>query len=244
MKVVNCLCTTVLAFALSASSAPVDEDNVDFELIRRTLTSFTGTEGTVIILPTGSLFPGSGHAQPSGTIPTINITLPVGGATPTVTQPITESLSPGISNLTSVPTLNVTVTPSVTPSVTISPSPTAILGNNGTAACNSVPDGSLVCKGEEQYGLCNRGRAIFQNVAPGTACITGADGTGKIGRASNSAACSAVADGSLVCNGPDQYGLCNQGSVTFTNVASGTQCYTEADGTRTIRSASNILSKG
>ncbi|KAI6872043.1 hypothetical protein KC343_g15720 [Hortaea werneckii] len=245
MKIATCLCMTVLGFALSASSAPVDEEKANIKLAQRTIVPVTSS---IIILPTGvvptGVFPtGSGYPYPPGTVSPTNSTVPVGGASPTVTQSITEPLSSGSSSFSSVPTSNVTIIPSVTPSATASPLPTTTPGNNGTAGCSSVPDGSLVCNGEEQYGLCNRGRAIFQNVAPGTACITGADGSGRIGRASNSAACSAVADGSLVCNGPDQYGLCNRGSVTFVNVAPGTQCSSEPDGTGIIRSASDILSQ-
>ncbi|KAI7106208.1 hypothetical protein KC343_g19534 [Hortaea werneckii] len=245
MKTVTCLCMIVLGLVLSASSAPMDDNKANVQLAQRTIVPATSS---IVILPTGvfptGVFPtGSGYLYPSGTVSPTNSTLPVGGASPTVTQPITESPTSVSSSFNSVPTSNVTITPSVTSSATASPLPTTTPGNNGTAACNSVRDGSLVCNGEEQYGLCTRGRAIFQNVAPGTACITGADGTGTIGRASNSAACSAVADGSLVCNGPDQYGLCNQGSVTFMNVAPGTQCSTEPDGTGIIRSAFDILSK-
>lgn len=37
-----------------------------------------------------------------------------------------------------------------------------------------------------------------------------------------SAAC--PTNGQLVCNGPDQWGLCNWGQVQFQKVAAGTQC--------------------
>ncbi|KAI7241216.1 hypothetical protein KC330_g695 [Hortaea werneckii] len=231
MKIVPCLCATVLGFALSASSAPAGEENNNIKLARRAPVLFNSSS---IAGPTG-LFPtGSGYPYPSGTVSPSNNTLSAGSASSTVTQPITESSTSESSSSTSVPTSNVTITPSVTPSVTASPLPTTTPGNDGTAACSSVPDGTLVCNGEEQYGLCNRGRAIFQDVAPGTACITGADGIGRIGRASNSAACGGVPDGSLVCNGASQFGLCDQGSVQFLSVAPGTKCITGENGTGTI----------
>ncbi|KAI7088999.1 hypothetical protein KC356_g2868 [Hortaea werneckii] len=238
MKIVTCLCATVLGFALTACSAPVDEEKVNVKLAQRTIVLFNGS---ITVVPTGVFPTGSGYPYPSGTVSPTNSTLPIGGASPTVTQPVTEPAPSESSGFSSVPTRNVTITPSATPTGTASPVPTTTPGNDGTAACNSVPDGTLVCNGEEQYGLCNRGQALFQDVAPGTTCITEADGTGRIGRALNSAACSGIPNGSLVCNGPNQYGLCDRESVTFQNVAPGTQCFTEPDGTGTIRSASGIF---
>ncbi|KAI6792859.1 hypothetical protein KC332_g17311 [Hortaea werneckii] len=238
MKIATCLCPIVLGLALSASSAPVDEEKVNVKLAQRTVVPFNSS---ITIPPTGVFPTGSGYPYSSGTVSPTNSTLPIGGASPAVTQPVTEPAPSESSSFSSVPTTNVTITPSATPTGTASPVPTSTPRNDGTAACNSVPDGTLVCNGEEQYGLCNRGQAIFQDVAPGTTCITEADGTGRIDRAVNSAACSGIPDGSLVCNGPDQYGLCDRGSVTFKNVAPGTQCVTEPGGTGTIRSASDIF---
>ncbi|KAI7195289.1 hypothetical protein KC363_g1631 [Hortaea werneckii] len=240
MKIVTCLCATVLGFALTACSAPVYEKKVNVKLAQRAIVLFNGS---ITVVPTGVFPTGSGYPYPSGTVSPTNSTFPIGGASPTVTQPVTEPAPSESSGFSSVPTRNVTITPSATPTGTASPVPTTTPGNDGTAACNSVPDGTLVCNGEEQYGLCNRGQALFQDVAPGTTCITEADGTGRIGRALNSAACSGIPNGSLVCNGPNQYGLCDRESVTFQNVAPGTQCFTEPDGTGTIRSASGIFFK-
>lgn len=47
-------------------------------------------------------------------------------------------------------------------------------------------------------------------------------------------------NGSLVCNGPELFGLCNFGSVTFQSVAAGTEC---VDGTIQAASGDNEIVK-
>merc|ERR1712130_900514 len=135
MKIVPCLCATVLGFALSASSAPAGEENNNIKLARRTPVLFNSSS---IAEPTGFFPTGSSYPYPSGTVSPSNSTLPIGGTSSTVTQTITESPTSESSSFTSVPTSNVTITPSVTPSVTASPLPTTTPGNDGTAACSSV----------------------------------------------------------------------------------------------------------
>ncbi|KAI7279216.1 hypothetical protein KC345_g5487 [Hortaea werneckii] len=224
MKVVTCLCATVLGFALSASSASVDEEDLDFKVARTTSVLFNSSS---VIGPSGFFPTGSGHANPAGTNSNVIVSIPLGAASPTVTQPITESPSSGSSNFTSVPTLNVTVTPSVTPSGTASPSPTA---EPEKRACDSIPDGTLVCNGQNQYGFCNRGQVKSKDVSPDEACYTEGSGAGRIGQGPRSLLCNGLEDNTLVCNGPDQYGVCYGGVVSFQNVRPGNACLPQSNG--------------
>ncbi|KKY27881.1 putative chitin-binding domain 3 [Diplodia seriata] len=41
------------------------------------------------------------------------------------------------------------------------------------SACTDATDGQVVCNGSSQYGLCNRGNVVFQDVAAGMACKDG-----------------------------------------------------------------------
>ncbi|KAF2463374.1 uncharacterized protein BDR25DRAFT_384675 [Lindgomyces ingoldianus] len=60
------------------------------------------------------------------------------------------------------------VTPSAAPPVVPS-APPATPGGGST--CST--DGALVCNGEDQFGLCNHGKVVFQPIAAGTRCQNG-----------------------------------------------------------------------
>ncbi|GAB1727048.1 hypothetical protein NU195Hw_g3901t1 [Hortaea werneckii] len=237
MKTVTCLCTTVLGFALFASSAPVDEENANAELAKKTPVLFNSS--SIIILPTGFFPTGSGYPYPSSWGFPIGPTVSVGAGSPTVTQPITESPFPESSSFTSVPTTNVTITPSIT----ASPSPSTTAGDNGTAACNSVSDGTLICNGQNQYGFCNGGQVNFENVLPGQACYTDPRGAGRIGQTPRSPLCNGIKDNTLICNGPGQYGICYGGIVSFQDVGEGTECVRQFNGDGVIEAIDFPLSK-
>jgi hypothetical protein len=44
-------------------------------------------------------------------------------------------------------------------------------GGGSTTTCST--DGAIVCNGEKQFGLCNHGNVVWQDVAAGTACVNG-----------------------------------------------------------------------
>jgi hypothetical protein len=50
------------------------------------------------------------------------------------------------------------------------PSPPSTGGGSATA-CST--NGAIVCNGEKQFGLCNNGNVVWQDVAAGTACVNG-----------------------------------------------------------------------
>ncbi|KAH7079156.1 hypothetical protein BKA63DRAFT_259669 [Paraphoma chrysanthemicola] len=54
-----------------------------------------------------------------------------------------------------------------TPAVPSSPS----TGGGSNTTCSS--NGAIVCNGEKQFGLCNNGNVVWQDVAAGTACVNG-----------------------------------------------------------------------
>lgn len=46
-------------------------------------------------------------------------------------------------------------------------------GSASTSTASCSPNGAVICNGPTQFGLCNFGKVIFQNVALGTNCIGG-----------------------------------------------------------------------
>ena len=88
--------------------------------------------------------------------------------------------APGASSIAAVPTLTsttlVTVTAAPTPAKPAPsgavPAPPAAPAPPASGNSCSTP-GAVVCNGEKQFGLCNNGAVVWQEVAAGTACVNG-----------------------------------------------------------------------
>ncbi|KAF2496397.1 hypothetical protein BU16DRAFT_549904 [Lophium mytilinum] len=85
----------------------------------------------------------------------------------TVTGSPPDSAAPSAPAASSVPAV-----PSVpaAPSIPVAPSGSPSTGGGG-GTCSK--NGDIVCKGEDQYGICNFGNVIWQPVAAGTKCQNG-----------------------------------------------------------------------
>jgi hypothetical protein len=59
------------------------------------------------------------------------------------------------------------------PSAPSSPSVPSPPSNGGGSATSCSSPGAIVCNGEKQFGLCNNGNVVWQDVAAGTACVNG-----------------------------------------------------------------------
>jgi hypothetical protein len=117
---------------------------------------------TAVPSNTGGLFaPSASSAAPeSTTLVTVTASPQPPVETPTATVPA-ESGFPTPSG-----------TPSGTPIGSGSPSlPTGGAPSNGGQACSE--NGAIVCNGPTQFGLCNNGAVVFQDVAAGTTCVDG-----------------------------------------------------------------------
>jgi hypothetical protein len=128
----------------------------------------------------------SAIAQPS---------LPAGGASPVAPKPSTTAtppsnpggvFAPGASNIASAPAQTSTTLVTVTgtpvaaqPTVPASPGtgtpaqPSSAPSTGGGANTTCSTNGAIVCNGEKQFGLCNNGNVVWQDVAAGTACTNG-----------------------------------------------------------------------
>ncbi|KAF2032301.1 hypothetical protein EK21DRAFT_61354 [Setomelanomma holmii] len=123
----------------------------------------------------------SAVAQPSA---------PAGGQSSAVSKPSATPVpsngggvfAPGAS---SAPLPAQTSTTLVTVTAPASAQPTVPSSGTGTPATPSSPstgggsagtcstNGAVVCNGEKQFGLCNNGNVVWQDVAAGTACVNG-----------------------------------------------------------------------
>jgi len=55
------------------------------------------------------------------------------------------------------------------------PAPTKAPSNGGGSGTGNscAQDGAIMCNGANQFGLCNHGQVIWQNLAEGTTCTAG-----------------------------------------------------------------------
>jgi hypothetical protein len=120
---------------------------------------------------------------------------PAGGQSPVAPKPSASVappanpggvFAPGASSVAGAPaqtsTTLVTVTAAPTPAkptvpaspgtgTPAKPSSAPSTGGGSTTTCST--NGAIVCNGEKQFGLCNNGNVVWQDVAAGTACANG-----------------------------------------------------------------------
>ncbi|EAT92117.1 hypothetical protein HBH56_123340 [Parastagonospora nodorum] len=147
--------------------------------------------------------PSSPAGQPSASAPPSQPTPPAGGQSSAAAPPSAPSpppsnpggvFAPGASAAPTPATSTtlVTVTGAPTPAKPTVPvgtgtpaQPTPPSTGGGSAPGGSAPaapggsastcstNGAVVCNGEKQFGLCNNGNVVWQEVASGTACVNG-----------------------------------------------------------------------
>ncbi|KAJ4367552.1 hypothetical protein N0V83_007136 [Neocucurbitaria cava] len=88
----------------------------------------------------------------------VTVTAPLGPA-PTSAQ---GNVSAPSANSPSAPQ------PSQAPAAPAAPAPAPSSGTANGSSCS--PDGSILCNGETQFGICNHGTVVWQAVAAGTKC--------------------------------------------------------------------------
>jgi hypothetical protein len=177
----------------------------------------------VTTIDTRALAPptGSGCAAMSQATATESNTGAASSTESTTATAVPTTLTPVPSAVNTTTTASAAATSASGTSAPSSPSTPSTIPPpySNSTSCNQ--NGALICNGPTQYGLCNFGQVIWQPVAPGTACennqIVAANNDGT-------ALPSCSPDGSLVCNGTDEFGICNFGSVVFQPVAPGTTC--------------------
>lgn len=143
--------------------------------------------GTVSAQP--SPMPKTGAPAPVGSpssMPMVNTSIPAQSSAPASSapsQPMTSTVH-ALATVTGMP-LNssapaimtgagtVESTPAVPATPVESSAPSAPPAAGGGASQPCSPDGSLVCNGSGQWGLCNFGKVVFQPVAVGTTCQNG-----------------------------------------------------------------------
>jgi hypothetical protein len=82
-----------------------------------------------------------------------------------------QSTSTTLVTVTGAPTpAKPTVPSSPGTGVPAQPAPPSTGGGSATT-CST--NGAIVCNGEKQFGLCNNGNVVWQDVAAGTACVNG-----------------------------------------------------------------------
>lgn len=119
----------------------------------------------------------SGAAEPSAAPTSVPAVEPSSPAEPSAAPTNTGGLfAPGASSAapTSTMTTLVTVTgaPSAPAGTGSSPQPTSPSAGAGGETCSE--NGAIVCNGPTQFGICNNGNVVWQQVAAGTTCSNGA----------------------------------------------------------------------
>ena len=87
----------------------------------------------------------------------------------TVTAPMAPAPATSQNNVSAAPSAKPPATTAPQPSPAPAPAPGS--GSSTGNACS--PHGSIVCNGETQFGICNFGSVVWQDVAAGTKCKDG-----------------------------------------------------------------------
>jgi hypothetical protein len=116
--------------------------------------------------PSASSAPSAPPSNPGG------VFAPGASGTPTSTTLVTVTAAPTPAQPT-VPASGGTGTPAApsSPSTGGGSAPSTPGAGGATGTCSS--NGAVVCNGEKQFGLCNNGQVVWQDVASGTACVNG-----------------------------------------------------------------------
>jgi hypothetical protein len=124
-------------------------------------------------------------SAPAGGQPSAPVAAPKPSATAAPPSNPGGVFAPGASGTAAVPALTsttlVTITaaptpakPSGAPAKPSAPSaPSSPSGGGGGSANACSTPGAVVCNGEKQFGLCNNGQVVWQDVAAGTTCANG-----------------------------------------------------------------------
>jgi hypothetical protein len=126
-------------------------------------------------VPAGGAPSAPAASAPAASAPPSNpggVFAPGASGTPTSTTLVTVTAAPTPAQPT-VPASGGTGTPAAPSSPSTgggsAPSTPGAGGASGTCSSN----GAVVCNGEKQFGLCNNGQVVWQDVASGTACVNG-----------------------------------------------------------------------
>jgi hypothetical protein len=103
--------------------------------------------------PDGVFAPGASSAP---ALPSTSTTLVTVTAAPTAPSPAQPTVPAGTGS----------------PAVPTAPSSPPTGGSGGSSTCTE--NGAIVCNGDSQFGLCNNGEVVWQDVAAGTTCSNGA----------------------------------------------------------------------
>lgn len=66
-----------------------------------------------------------------------------------------------------------TAVPTAVPTSPPTPVDTPATNGNGTVGSSCGDDGTMICNGPKQFGICNFGKVVWQDVAAGTQCKDG-----------------------------------------------------------------------
>jgi hypothetical protein len=123
--------------------------------------------GQVSAAPQPSAAPSAAPSNGSGGVFAPGASSIAGAPKSTMTTLITVTAAPTPAKPT-VPSSGGTGTPAKPSSA-----PSTGGGSTGGSANTCSQNGAVVCNGEKQFGLCNNGKVVWQDVATGTACVNG-----------------------------------------------------------------------
>jgi hypothetical protein len=126
-------------------------------------------------VPAGGAPSAPAASAPAASAPPSNpggVFAPGASGTPTSTTLVTVTAAPTPAQPT-VPASGGTGTPAApsSPSTGGGSAPSTPGAGGAAGTCSS--NGAVVCNGEKQFGLCNNGQVVWQDVASGTACVNG-----------------------------------------------------------------------
>lgn len=162
MKTVPLLCGTLASLALAAPTKPnvwkrYGPDHPPYPYSVPEAPSPTGG-----MIPSGVPWP-SGAPMPSeAPCPDSTTPQPTGFQPPPYPYPYPYPHHPHPQPTGTAPSISISTSTSTSTSISTS-----------SASPSCSPNGELLCNGPSQFGLCNWGQVVWQNVSLGTACIDG-----------------------------------------------------------------------